>query len=72
MNNVKCFVSHLFAFFLDQIPMIKIYQMVASKYPELIYYINLLVDMDVIGGGAWDEDNEFGLGEAGMSTYVAS
>ena len=52
--------------------MIKIYQMVASKYPELIYYINLLVDMDVIGGGAWDEDNEFGLGEAGMSTYVAS
>ena len=75
--SLVCFVP------LDKIPKIKICCMVASEHPEVIEGMRQLIATDVLDseeaaedssvdndGAASGEENESGLGEAGVSTGV--
>ena len=82
MDKTKKIVSHSF-FFLDQIPRIKIFHVVASEHYEVIEGRRRLIATDVLEsevaaeddsidnyGASLDEDGESGLGEAGVRTGV--
>ena len=75
----QMFLSLVGFFFLDQIPKIKIFHMVASEHPEVIEGRRRLIDTDVIDsekaaedgsidnyGADFYEEDDSGLGDVGV------
>ena len=80
--NQKNSLIHFFT--LDQIPKVKIWHMIANEHSEVIEVGQLLIATEVLDpeqadqdisiihyGDLLDEDDDSGLGQAGVRTYVA-